>query len=158
MKAHWKVMEENVREALERELGVSLPKKGVDLTGADKPYEFDMVSPDGTIVGETKSSTWIGAGKRRGKPHAKIAQASEACLLLLGAKDAKERLLVLTDPEFYEHDVRERQGLIARAHGVTIRGVRQDKITSKLIVEKPEEVKNLLKESEPNPRFPERFW
>jgi len=152
MKAHWKVMEEKVREALERELGVPLPEKPVLLTGTNETYNFDMVSPDGTIVGETKSSTWTGKGKRRGKPHAKIAHASDACLLLLGAKDAKERLLVLTDPEFYKKYVRERQGLIAQVHGVTIRGVRPDKITSKLIVEKPEEIKNLLKESEPTPK------
>jgi hypothetical protein len=117
MKAKWRRREEKVREALERELGVSLPEKKVFLTGTDRAYKFDMVSSDGTIVGETKTYTW--RGKRI--PYAKIAHASEACLFLLHAKDAKTRLLVLTDREFYQHYVRSRQGLMVQADGVTIR-------------------------------------
>jgi hypothetical protein len=117
MKAKWRRKEEKVREALEREKGLPLPEKNVFLTGTDMKYKFDMVSPDGTIVGETKTYTW--RGKR--VPYAKIAHASEACLFLLHAKDAKNRLLVLTDRKFYERYVRTRQGLMVQADGVTIR-------------------------------------
>jgi hypothetical protein len=117
MKAKWRRREEKVREVLERELGVPLPEKKVLLIGTDTTYKFDMVSPDGTIVGETKTYTW--RGKRI--PYAKIAHASEACLFLLHAKDAKNRLLVLTDPEFYKHYVRSRQGSMVQADGITIR-------------------------------------
>jgi hypothetical protein len=102
---------------------VKLPKKKVSLTGTRQQYEFDMVSPDGTVVGETKTYT---KGKRT--PYAKIATTSEACLFLKHAKDAKKRLLVLTDPAFYEVYMKSRwgrrQAQMAQADGITIRHVR----------------------------------
>jgi len=117
MKAKWRTKEEKVREALERELGKCLPEKNVLLTGTDSTYKFDMVSPDGTIVGETKTNTWRG----NREPYTKMAHASEACLFLLHAKDAKKRLLVLTDPKFAKHYAESRQGQMVQADGVTIR-------------------------------------
>jgi hypothetical protein len=111
--------ERRVRKALQRELKVKLPEKEVSLTGACKPYAFDMVSPDGTIVGETKTYAW----RRKRKPDTATARASDACLFLLHAKDAKKRLLVLTDRKFYEYYVRSRQGQMVQADGVTIRTI-----------------------------------
>lgn len=120
MKPKWRTKEENVRKALQEELGKSLPKKDVVLTGADKPYEFDMVSLDGTIVAETKTYT-VGKSYPKRYPYAKVAHTSEACLFLLHAKDAKKRLLVLTDRDFYKLYVGTRQGQMVQTQGVEIR-------------------------------------
>jgi hypothetical protein len=135
MTASWKEKEDKVREILERELKVELPKKEVSLTGAREPYEFDMVSPDGTVVGETKSYT-LGKGYPETKPWAKVAHTSEACLFLKHAKDAKKRLLVLTDRRFHDFYVEgekkagingkggRRQAQMVKADGITITYVR----------------------------------
>ena len=112
----WKEKEKSVRQVLERRFRVSLEEKNVSLRGTDSSYRFDLVSPDGKIVGEIKTYT---IGKRK-MPHAKIAHTSDAALFLLHAKGAKKRLLVLTDPSFYRLYLRTRQGQMVQHDGVTL--------------------------------------
>jgi hypothetical protein len=98
---------------------VPLNEREVSLRGAKTGYKFDLVSPDGSIVGEIKTYKSPTSGGKR--PSAKIAHASDACLLLLAAETAKKRLLVFTDRNFYELFKSERQGQIAEFFGIEIR-------------------------------------
>lgn len=86
----------------------SLPV-GIKPDGTPRMHEFDAVSRDGTIVAGIKSSTGKTSGGRR--PAAKIAEAYKEiyflCLVHTGHK-----LLVLTDPDFYEILVPEFAGLL----------------------------------------------
>lgn len=118
MVSTWKGKENYVREILSKEFGVRLQECKVPLLGTNEGYKFDLVSPDGFIVGEIKSQVYSMPSGR--KPHAKIAHVSEACLLLLDAKGAKRRLLVFTDKEFYEQYKKNRQGQIAEFNGIEL--------------------------------------
>lgn len=118
MRSNWKEKEDYVRQILSKKLGVVLSEREVPLNGARKGYRFDLVSLDGSIVGEVKSYVYsLPSGSR---PSAKIAHASEACLFLIHARGAKKRLLVFTDREFYENYRRERQGQIAVHNGIEL--------------------------------------
>lgn len=120
MKMSWQKKEEHIRSMLSRKFGVKLEKRKVPLRGTDnKTYEFDLVSNDGSIVGEIKTYTC----KAKRFPYAKIAHTSEACLFL-SHTDAKKKLLVLTDKDFYKlftEDPRgNRQAEMAKADGIQI--------------------------------------
>jgi hypothetical protein len=114
----WKYDEDNVRIIMSRQIGVPLMESEVHLKGIDDVYRFDMVSPDGKIVGEIKTYTWeLPSG---GRPAAKIAHSSEACFFLLMAEGADRRLLVFTNHEFYENFRTLRQCKLAEANGIEI--------------------------------------
>lgn len=114
----WKEKEEYVRKVLSRKFGVKLEEREVALRGTDKTYRFDLVSPDGSVVGEVK--TYVSPTKGGKRPSAKMAHASEGCLFLMHAEGAKKRLLILTDRNFYTLYKNERQGQMAEADGVQI--------------------------------------
>jgi len=113
----WKEKEDYVRKMLSEKLNSELKERNVQLRGTNRGYKFDLVSPDGSIVGEVKTFTPRKLGK---KPHGKIANTSEACLFLMAAEGAKKRFLVLTDKEFYNIYMRQRQAKIAEASGIEI--------------------------------------
>jgi hypothetical protein len=89
----WQKKEEHVRKVLSEKFGAKFEEREVPLRGTDKPYRFDLVSPDGSIVGEVK--TYVSPTKSGQRPSAKIARASEGCLFLMHAEGAKKRLLIL---------------------------------------------------------------
>lgn len=98
MKMPWTEKEEYVRKILSEKLGIEFEERKVPLRGADKGYRFDLVSPDGSIVGEVKTFIYsITSGK---PPFRKIAHASEACWFLTHAEGAKRKILVFTDRSF----------------------------------------------------------
>jgi hypothetical protein len=115
----WRKKEELIRVVLEKEFRVHLEEREVSLRRAKTGYKFDLVSPDGSIVGEIKTYKSPTSGGKR--PSAKIAHASDACLLLLAAENAKKRLLIFTNKNFYELYKSERQGQIAESNGIEIR-------------------------------------
>jgi hypothetical protein len=118
MASRWREKEKYVREALSRCFGVRLEEREVPLRSLNESYRFDLVSPDGSIVGEIKTYVYSQPSGR--KPYAKIAHASEACLFLMHAEGAGKRLLVFTDREFYENYKKGRQGRIAELNGIEI--------------------------------------
>ena len=118
MKTPWTEKEEYVRKILSEEFRVKFEEREVPLRGTDKPYRFDLVSPDGSIVGEVK--TYVSPTKGGKRPSAKIAHASEGCLFLMHAEGAKKRLLILTDRNFYTLYKNERQGQMAESNGIEI--------------------------------------
>lgn len=107
-----------VREVLDKRFGVNFVEREVPLRGTNKGYKFNLVSPDGSIVGEIK--TYVYSLPSGSRPSAKIAHASEACLFLIHAEGAKRKLSVFTDKEFYENYKRERQGQIATFNGIEL--------------------------------------
>jgi hypothetical protein len=117
IKMLWQEKEEHVRKVLSEKFGVKFEEREVPLRGTDKPYRFDLVSPDGSIIGEVK--TYVSPTKSGKRPSAKIAHASEGCLFLMHAEGAKKRLLILTDRNFTLYK-NERQGWMAEADGIEI--------------------------------------
>ena len=118
MVSNWRKKEEYVRKVLGKRFGVKFEEREVPLQGLDGSYRFDLVSLDGSIVGEVK--TYIYSLPSGSRPSAKIAHASEACLFLMHAQDAKRKLLVFTDREFHHNYKKERQGRIAESNGIEI--------------------------------------
>ena len=111
----WQKKEEYARKVLSEKFGVKFEKCEVRLRGTDKPYRFDLVSPDRSIVGEVKGAKYKGGNKSTA-----LARLSDACMFLLHAQDAKEKLLVLAEKSLYELFMGERQGQMARADGIEI--------------------------------------
>lgn len=100
-------VEDAVREALGRELGVELTKKTLPLKSGGK-FSFDAVSPDGRIVVSIKASRGTTRG---GKPATGAIKAAIADLYYLSLVDADRRILAVTESGFYErlsHDLRQR--------------------------------------------------
>jgi len=112
--------EERVRKKLEEEYGVSLPKKRIQVVEGLE-HEFDLVSEDGSIIGECKTS---GAG-RSGLTHNRFqtifGDISRDCLLLLAHRIAKKRIFVLTDETVYRRFQGSQYGKAAQALGIDIR-------------------------------------
>lgn len=96
-------VEEYVRQELERQFGQPFGKLHMPIDqrsdGLPATHEFDAVSADGQIVADIKSSTGkTSSGKY---PSGKVAVAYKD-LYFLSLVKAKRRILVLTDPDFYE--------------------------------------------------------
>lgn len=72
-------------------------------------HEFDAVSEDGRLVASIKSASGLTRGGR--VPSGKIKD-STAELYYLSLVEAPRRLLILTDPEFYEIFLRTMAGRI----------------------------------------------
>ena len=71
----------------------------------DGRFEFDAVSPDGSIVGNVSTSS---ARTARNKlATAKIQKIKCDTLYLLHARDAKKRFLVFTEADMLEHFEKE---------------------------------------------------
>lgn len=100
------LVEPYVRMQLQEEYGQPFGQKFLDLPGGAK-HEFDAVSADGSIVTSIKSNSGLTSGGRR--PGGKIL-ACYAELYYLQQIDAPTRLLVLTNPDFYEIFARDSRG------------------------------------------------
>ena len=89
--------EKKVIEFFELKQGWKLSKRSLEIGRRDngKPlmHEFDLVSEDGTIVGECKCYKWTGSSFY---PSGKISTANEA-LFFLSRVNAKEKFLVLKE-------------------------------------------------------------
>lgn len=93
-----KQVEQYVRGALEKQHGVPFSSKKLVLApGGD--HEFDAVSDDGKIVTTIKSSSGRTSGGRI--PAGKM-RAVEAELYYLMLVKAEQKMVVVTDPGFYE--------------------------------------------------------
>lgn len=103
------LVEPYVRTRLEQEYAQPFAQQFLDLPGGAK-HEFDAVSADGTIVTSIKSNSGLTSGRRR--PGGKIL-ACYAELYYLAQIRAPMRLLVLTNPEFYDIFARDSRGKLA---------------------------------------------
>ncbi|MEM3714364.1 MAG: hypothetical protein QXF82_05390 [Nitrososphaeria archaeon] len=63
MTLSWLEKEEYARKVLSQKFGINFFKRKVRLRGTNKTYEFDLVSPDGSIVGEVKGAKYKGGKK-----------------------------------------------------------------------------------------------
>lgn len=104
------IVEDHVRAWLRDKYGqpfslALLKLKGVQ--GTARTHEFDAVSQDKTIVCSIKTASWKTSGKQRGS--GKI-QGAYTELYFLDHVQAKQKYLLLTDPEFFECFARETQG------------------------------------------------
>ncbi len=91
-------VEPEVRKALQKEFGVEFSVQFLKLDSGGE-HEFDAVSVDKKIVTSIKSSSGKTSGGKR--PSAKISIAISEIYFLSLVK-AEKKILVLTDPEFYE--------------------------------------------------------
>jgi len=91
------LFEKRVRQFFALNKGLTLSEQILDIgkkdDGSPLRHKFDMVSEDGTIVGECKSYKWTKSGNY---PSGKISTANEA-LFYLSRVNAKEKFLVLKD-------------------------------------------------------------
>lgn len=88
-----------VRDWLEKEYGVAFGRNRLPLRGCEGLHYFDAVSSDGRIVAEIKTASGRTSGGKH--PSGKRASAFEQ-LYFLSLAQAETKLLVLTDPEFFE--------------------------------------------------------
>lgn len=102
---------------LTNHLGVALIEQ-IELNVSEtQRYRFDGVSEDGKVVVEVRANDMPKRGVIR---DTQLAEASEACLFMLGVKDAERRILALTQKEFYEAFMRKRQASLYRSLGIEI--------------------------------------
>jgi hypothetical protein len=92
-------VEPYVRQWLSERFSQTFTREFLPLEGCSGFHEFDAVSADKRIVCGIKSSSGATSGGKN--PSGKIA-SSYAELYFLAGVDADQRLLVLTDEEFYE--------------------------------------------------------
>jgi len=109
-----KTVEEFIRAHLADSCGQPFRKRFLDLRPGGK-HEFDAVSEDGTIVASIKAHSGLTSGGKA--PSGKIL-ACLAELYYLTLVDAPTRLLVLTNPLFFEIFKRKTVGAVA--DGLTI--------------------------------------
>jgi|SRR5438552_12091123 len=107
------IVEDNVRTWLKDKFDQPFTSMFLQLIGVDgtaRTHEFDAVSEDGAIVCSIKTASWKTSSKRRGsgKVHGAYAE-----LYFLDHVGARERYLILTDPEFFKCFTRETQGRLA---------------------------------------------
>src|SRR5215471_1085574 len=88
-----------VRDWLKKKYGVSFGRNKLPLMGCEGFHYFDAVSSNGKIAAEIKTASGRTSGGKH--PSGKRASAFEQLYFLLLAK-AKLKLLVVTDPEFFE--------------------------------------------------------
>jgi hypothetical protein len=91
------LFEKRVREFFDLKKGWKLSKRLLEIgrrdPGTPLMHEFDLVSEDGSIVGECKCYKWTKSGNY---PQGKISTANEA-LFYLSRVNAKEKFLVLNE-------------------------------------------------------------
>ncbi len=106
-------VEDYVRDWLKVKFGQPFQSKFLVLLGVQgKPrtHEFDGVSEDGTIICSINTASWKTSGGQRGSGK---VQGAYTELYFLDHVNAKQRYLILTDPEFFECFMRETQGRLA---------------------------------------------
>lgn len=104
-----RTVEDYVRVQLEREFGVPFRAAVLQLTTGGT-HEFDAVSQDGRVVAGIKAASGKTSGGRI--PVGKIKSAI-AELYFLSLVPAARRILVLTNPEFYQILSTRLQGRLA---------------------------------------------
>ncbi len=112
------IVEDHVRTWLAQEFGQSFKSLFLTLSGVQgtpRAHEFDAVSEDGMIVCSIKTASWKTSGLKRGSGK---VQGAYTELYFLDHVEAKERFLILTDPEFFESFTRETRGRLA--NGVSL--------------------------------------
>ena len=117
--------EEKVRKKLERELGVALYKKRIQIIEGVE-HEFDFVSEDGSIIGEVKTSGEGRSGLTHNRFQTIFGDISRDCLLLLAQKGAKKRIFVLTDETVSRRFQGSQYGKAAQALGIELRYIPAD--------------------------------
>lgn len=103
------LVEPYVRDQLAAEYGQGFSSTFLPLPGGGR-HEFDAVSEDGLIVASIKSHSGRTSGGKR--PGAKI-QACYAELYYLLQVGAPSRVLVMTNPEFFDIFERDSRGRLA---------------------------------------------
>jgi len=106
--------EEIAKEWLQKKFNVSFSRKNlqVGLRSDGKPamHNFDFVSEDNQMVAEVKSHQLTKSGN---PPSGKISDTYKACFMLEKAS-ARKKLLILTNPKFYEIFKRYSDGKISK--------------------------------------------
>jgi len=106
--------EETAREWLQKKYDASFSKRNLEIgsksNGKPAMHNFDLVSEDNQIVAEVKSHQLTKSGNI---PSGKISDTYEACFMLEKIS-AKKKLLILTDPKFYEIFKRYSEGKIPK--------------------------------------------
>jgi hypothetical protein len=102
------IVEDHVRAWLRDKFGQSFKSVPLPLTGVQgiaRTHEFDAVSEDESIVCSIQTASWKTSGKKRGsgKVHGAYTE-----LYFLSLIQATQKILILTDPEFFECFTRER--------------------------------------------------
>ena len=111
-------IEDHVRGWLQARFGqpfgkVFLPLVGVQ--GKPKKHEFDAVSQDRSIVCGIKTASWLTSGGKRGSGK---VQGAYTELYFLNLVQAREKYLVLTDPDFFRCFEQECTGRLAIGIGL----------------------------------------
>lgn len=104
-----RTVEDYVRAQLAREFGVPF-RPGVLQLVTGGTHEFDAVSEDGSVVAGIKAASGKTSGGRT--PVGKIKSAI-AELYFLSLVSVPRRILVLTDPEFYQILSKRLEGRLA---------------------------------------------
>jgi hypothetical protein len=106
-------VEDYVREWLKQKFGQPFQAKLLVLSGVQgtpKTHEFDAVSQDGKIICSIKTASWKTSGGNRGS--GKI-QGAYTELYFLNLVQAREKYLVLSDPEFFRCFTQDCTGRLA---------------------------------------------
>jgi hypothetical protein len=115
------VVEEKVRQRLTEIYHTPLQKVKLEIKDG-LLAEFDFASKDQRIIGQIKTSRPSRVGKQKGKVRiAQVGDLSRDCLLLAAKKNAKTRLLVLTNGKVFDTFRISKWGKAAEALGIRIR-------------------------------------
>jgi len=104
------IIEDHVRAWLSETFRQPFTSQCLPLTavqGSARTHEFEAVSKDGTIVCSIKTASWKTSSLKRGS--GKVHGANTE-LYFLDHVPARQKCLILTDPEFFECFSRETQG------------------------------------------------
>jgi hypothetical protein len=104
------VVEDHIRGWLAAKFGQRFTMKFLalnDIQGNPRTHEFDAVSADSTIICIIKTASWKTSGLKRGSGK---VQGAYAELYFLDHVEASKKILILTDPEFFECFTRETAG------------------------------------------------
>jgi hypothetical protein len=104
------IVEDHIRAWLKDKFGQSFASTCLPLIGVQgiaRTHEFDAVSEDGTIVCSIKTASWKTSGKKRGSGK---VQGAYTELYFFSLVQATQKILILTDPEFFECFTRETSG------------------------------------------------
>lgn len=107
------IVEDHVRAWLKERFSQPFKSKFlplINIQGKCKTHEFDAVSEDGMIVCSIKTSSWKTSGRRRGSGK---VQGAYTELYFLDHVQAGQKILILTDLEFFRCFSREVEGRLA---------------------------------------------
>ena len=109
-----KIAEETAKQWLQIEFNSDFCRRNLQVgsksNGKPAMHSFDFASEDNQIVAEVKSHQRTKSGNI---PSAKISDTYQACFMLEKVR-AKKKLLILTDPKFYEVFKRYSEGKISK--------------------------------------------